>query len=294
MERLHHLAIGRAGADHHAQSRAPDQNVKAVQDDATRGILHTAVDGIGKRIGQRNPMRIEGPGDTDSMHVIAPDHAAQFLDDEDQPVGQQDLLGEGDQADTAAGSAATPAARRARRTTRPPAGMASHRLPRCMDSDHAQIRPDHVEMAMGQIDDAHDAGSVSISPRTNSSPYLDCVQKVCIRNVQIHLRLYTQHGGTENTGGHGENQKERCEIDWRDSTCIHAADLPFIYLLLFLCALRVLRASVLGVDLGCSPGGRGSSRAFQATPMTLLSKKATTRSSASPGKPSKIPPAVAS
>ena len=50
-----------------------------------------AVDRIGLGLGELNDARENGRH-SHAVHVIAPDHPLQFVEDQDQAVGQQDLI----------------------------------------------------------------------------------------------------------------------------------------------------------------------------------------------------------
>ena len=90
-ERLHHLAIGCAGADAHAEAGLRHHRPQRERHDAAHGRDEQAVDGVGHHVGQREAAG-QPRGHRDAVHLVADEDAAQFLEHEDEPVRHQHLL----------------------------------------------------------------------------------------------------------------------------------------------------------------------------------------------------------
>src|SRR6187399_914808 len=90
-EAAHHVAVARAGADHHAEPRAVDDGVERERDDQAR---RRREDAIPRVLHQAAEMEAAGQPfrRRDAVHVVAESEAAQLLEDEDQRVGEQHLL----------------------------------------------------------------------------------------------------------------------------------------------------------------------------------------------------------
>ena len=90
-QRLHHLAVGAARADHHAQAGAGEHKVHAQRQRQAHARDKQAVDGVGHHVSQRNAA-VQDVGRRHAVHVVAHQQAAQLFKHQNQTIGHQHLL----------------------------------------------------------------------------------------------------------------------------------------------------------------------------------------------------------
>ncbi len=143
------------------------------------------VDRIRQRVGQRD-RPVEDRRHRDAVDVVADHEAAQLLEHEDEPVGQQHLLQVVALVEV--------------REQRPLEEDAQHHREHDADDDgdeqaagqrrqrERHVRADHVEAAMGEIDDAHDAEDQRepAGDEEQQQPVLDAVQELDQERVEVH------------------------------------------------------------------------------------------------------------
>ncbi len=120
------------------------------------------------------------------MHVVAPDHAAQLLEDQDQAVGEQHLVEvvafiEAADHQPFQCHAEYDGKRNADEDRRQQVARQAGQRP-------GEVGADHVEAAMGKIDDAHDAEDQrqSAGDEKQQQAVLQAIQKLDKEEGEIH------------------------------------------------------------------------------------------------------------
>src|ERR1035437_833090 len=179
-ERLDHLAVGTAGANHHAQPRAREQKINTKRKGKANAGNKKPIHRISHQIAQRHGASQE-IGRLDTMHVVTHQQTAQLFEHQNQTVGHQHLLQvltliqeaeecpfeqvaqqyREHQSEQQRGEEAT--ADRAGNDWRQRVG---------------HVGTNHVEAAVRQIDDAHDAKDQAQagSHQEQQQPILYCIQ----------------------------------------------------------------------------------------------------------------------
>ena len=183
----HHLAVRRAGPDRHAEPRAGDEPIHAESEHDAHAGNPQPVHRIGQRLGQAD-RRGQERGHRHAVHVVTPDDTAQLLGHQDQAVGEQHLVEVVAAVEPADQQPLEQHADRDRkhdagRDREPQAAEALGERPR-------EVRADHVEAAVREVDDPHDAEDQRQPARDQEQqqPVLDAVQELDSDRAEFHRR----------------------------------------------------------------------------------------------------------
>ena len=190
-EAAHHVAVARAGADHHAQPGAVDDRVqrrprrRCTRPTRTRRYHGYAISSPSAKAAGEPRRR------GDAVDVVADEQAAQLLEHQDQRVGHQHLLQVVALVEEA--------------EERPLEQVAEHRREQHADDEHRvtnqspnqrrererEVGAEHVEAAVRQVDHAHDPEDQRqpAGDEEQQQAVLDGVQALDEEGGEVHARL---------------------------------------------------------------------------------------------------------
>ena len=165
---------------------------------------------VGERIGERQ-RPVKDVGHVDAVHVVADDEAAQFLEHQDQAVGQQHLLQVVALVQVAEQRPFENDAQHDRKHD--PEHDRDKQAPGQRRQGKRHVGADHVEAAMGEIDDAHDAEDQREAARDKKQQQavLDAVQELDQERVDVHASAPAQ-GRQKNTRAGGAPARVLSEL----------------------------------------------------------------------------------